>query len=323
MTTVVAHPRLHFGLLDLGHATHRIFGGVGAAIEQPETKVTVERSSSASVSGVDLSEDLVRDLLAALARLGDLRGEMDPVRVHVDAAPTAHIGLGSKTSVILAVLAAANVELDLGLTQRELQVLSGRGGTSGVGVHTFFEGGLIVDAGHRAIEPRHYRPSSAGPPGQIAPILVSLEMPLDWDVSLLLVEGIRWSADAERRFFLANTPIDDGEVDRAIAIVCLDVAASVAERDLASFASSIRSLQAVGFKQREIEAQPSAVRLLLEALQATPSVAAGMSSVGPLVYAVYRRADAVSRAAIDRAAGTFGASVVATTQFVNHGYGTR
>jgi beta-ribofuranosylaminobenzene 5'-phosphate synthase len=111
VTTVVAHPRLHFGLLDLGSATQRIFGGVGAALEQPTTQVSVKRSvSSAIISDVEIGDDLVRDLSLALERLEDFIGGTSPVRVRLDSLPPTHIGLGSKTTAMLAVLAAANIE---------------------------------------------------------------------------------------------------------------------------------------------------------------------------------------------------------------------
>ncbi|MCU1393494.1 MAG: beta-ribofuranosylaminobenzene 5-phosphate synthase family [Ilumatobacteraceae bacterium] len=273
-----------------------------------------------TVSCPDLVEGHVRDVSRALERLHAVRRDVAPVLVTIEAAPSPHIGLGSKTSIVLATLTAVNLELDLDLGERELQVISGRGGTSGIGIHTFFRGGLIIDSGHRAVEPRHYQPSSAASGGQIPPVLASLPMPVDWKVALLLIDGVRWSAAAEQRFFLENSPIDDREVDRAVAIVCMDVAASVVERDLPGFASAIRSLQLVGFKRREIEAQPLAVRTLLGALQATPTIAAGMSSIGPLIYAVYGAVDPVAKSIIDQEAARVGATLVATTQFTNGGY---
>src|SRR6187397_3143910 len=59
-----------------------------------------------------------------------------------------HVGLGTKTAVILGALQAAAIASGYKVSRAELQLLSGRGGASGVGIHAFFIGGLVIDAGH-------------------------------------------------------------------------------------------------------------------------------------------------------------------------------
>ena len=51
---------------------------------------------------------------------------------------------------MLAVLASIDAALDLRLAREELQLLSSRGGTSGIGIHTYFVGGFLIDAGTMA-----------------------------------------------------------------------------------------------------------------------------------------------------------------------------
>ena len=172
---------------------------------------------------------------------------LPPLCVDVEAAPAAHIGLGSKTTVLLSFLTAARAELRSELTDAQLQAISGRAGTSGIGLHSFFQGGLIIDGGHPAGDERRYQPSSAGSSGRIPPILAALSLPTDWVVALILVDGLTWSAQAERDFFDQNTPIDCSEVDRVVTIACMDLLSAAIEGDLLQFAVAIGELQHVGF----------------------------------------------------------------------------
>src|SRR5206468_1073340 len=105
-----------------------------------------------------------------------------------------------KTSLILSVLTGLNALMRLGLSQKRLQTLSGRGGASGVGVHAFFEGGIIWDAGHPA-EPRSkYVPSSVPGTRAIPPLLARLRFPERWRVALMLPAGSGVAGKEERAF---------------------------------------------------------------------------------------------------------------------------
>jgi beta-ribofuranosylaminobenzene 5'-phosphate synthase len=191
-------------------------------------------------------------ILKALERLAQTIGSVSPLRIEVLKAPSLHIGLGSKTTLVLAALTAANIELGLNLSREELQRLSGRGGTSGIGINTFFHGGLVIDGGHLELGTRKYQPSSSGAPDRVPPIIAAREMPDDWEVTLLLAEGPRRSSGEERAFFAANTPIKNQEVDRVVTLAFMDITTAVIDHDLHSFALAISAMQKVGFKQREV-----------------------------------------------------------------------
>ena len=320
MTRATAYPRVHACLFDLGLATPRQYGGLGMAVSGPPTVVTAELARAFNVSGLSSADEGTRrDVDAALERLRSSHG-LPPVSIVVNAMPPQHVGLGTKTSLLLAVLAAASSAASLDVTDAELQLASGRGGTSGVGVHTFFNGGMVIDGGHRTDPPRTYRPSSSGRPRAVPPLLGRVAMPTDWAVTLLLPEGLRRAGSDEESAFVKMTPVPDDEVRETIALGVMGLAASAACHDFGTFTSSLRRLQRVGFKAREISTQSHTGRRLLDELAELPGCAVGMSSMGPLLFAVSLGKDEAARQRLLDAARGSGAAVLDTVGFQNRGF---
>jgi beta-ribofuranosylaminobenzene 5'-phosphate synthase len=286
--------RLHITLADLGNATSRRYGGAGFSILQPSVVVNVKSSSSVSVHGQSLLDHRARREVAdAVTRfLG--RYPHATADLTLLAVPPQHVGLGTKTSVVLGVLAGLASGAGLNVSQAELQRLSGRGGTSGVGIHTFFEGGFVVDAGHRpAVGP--FGPSSTGPPAEVPLKICHFAVPAAWRFHLMLPNGLRRSGRAEIGFFARNTAIASDEVREVLALMYHGLAPAVLTDDLDLLATTLIAIHRVGFKRRELEGQSPDVRDLLARLHAMPNCPAGMSSMGPLVYVVTRAGSAVSR----------------------------
>ena len=93
---------------------------------------------------------------------------LSPARLCVRSAPLEHLGLGVGTQLSLAV---ARAVLKLagrdGVAPAELARLTGRGCRSGVGLHGFQHGGLIVDGGQK---------HDTG----IPPLVARMPFPNDW-----------------------------------------------------------------------------------------------------------------------------------------------
>ena len=322
MTRVHGYPRLHASLFDLGIATPRQYGGVGFAIDGMPTVVSAERDINFTLQGTEhLDEVGAENVRMAIERL---RSEVDipPMSVCIESLPPQHVGLGSKTTVLLGVLRAIAAEARIGLEQQDLQRLSGRGGTSGIGVHTFFDGGLVVDAGHRADMPRIYGPSSSAKNVvSIPPAIISVPMPSEWKTTLLLPEGALKSGSEEVDLFTRSTPMPDDEVFAAIGLGIFGLATCAMSKDFSAFVTSLRRLQAVGFKAREIAAQPDAVATLLDELSQVPMCGAGMSSMGPLTYAITESFAAQS--IVTEIAHTRDVAILGTYSFRNVGYEIR
>src|SRR5262249_58637400 len=86
---VSAPARLHLGFLDLHGGLGRRFGGIGIALEEPQTTVLVVRSGRLEVIGPDRAR-----ALATAARLIEAFAFGDAWRIVIESAIPEHAGLG-------------------------------------------------------------------------------------------------------------------------------------------------------------------------------------------------------------------------------------
>ena len=166
------------------------------------------------------------------------------------------------------------------------QHISGRGGASGIGLHGFYGGGVIWDAGHPRENVHVLLPSSASAPKSVPPLMLRIPFPTQWRVGLCLPEGGPISGPIERAFFQAASPVGTNEAMRAMAALYHGVLPAFRLRDLKALRAALSSVSATGFKALEIELRGAQVKNLLSALF-DGGYTAGMSSLGPLVYVVF------------------------------------
>ena len=283
---VTAYPRIHITLVDLAHGTGRIYGGAGFALDGLTTRAIAKKAERPNVVGPAhfQSEDVV-GIHEAVDRLSDRVGMVFDVVVRCDA--PSHVGLGAKTTCVLAALRACNAVAGAQLSALELVQLANRGGTSGIGVNTAFVGGFVADAGHPANPAAPLLPSSAATGTYEAPpAIVKLSVPKSWCVHLFLPKGQRVTGQVERCFFERNTPIPRWEVLEVLASLYHGVVPAFASGSLPDLICSLQRIHELGFKRREVEYQGDSVIALLRCLNDLSGLATGMSSMGPLVYAI-------------------------------------
>lgn len=280
---ITASSRIHLGLLDMARATPRTFGGIGFMIDSPEIQVVATRTSDTQfISPPCIQSATQHYVLTKLRQLLDACS-CSPVTVELRGAVREHVGLGSKTAITLATLVAAARLHRIRLTRAKLQLASGRGGASGIGIHGFFTGGLIVDAGRLGQHP--LLPSSLHQPTAPPTVLCRVPMPQHWIITLVLPPGNRSSGPTEERFFRYATPVPEYEVLRQFALLYHGLLPAVIENDLGRFGAYLDSFNALGFKAREIAYQNPVVAATMAALRhVAPCV--GMSSLGPLVFCI-------------------------------------
>src|ERR1035441_9185942 len=149
------------------------------------------------------------------------------------------------------------------LTQHQLQVLSGRGGTSGIGVNAFFKGGFLVDGEHISQRDDPFLPSRLRLGFEPPPTINRTRIPENWSFRLLLAPGRRLHGRGELEFFAQNTPIPAAEVFKTIALVYHGLIPAVASGDLHLLRETLQSIHKVGFKRRELTAQSVTVQLAI------------------------------------------------------------
>ena len=238
MIRVRAPSRLHFGLLSLGGADFwpnrqgesvlpaRRFGSVGLMIARPGVQITARSADTWSAEG-PLAE---RALKFAKQVHRSLPQTARPQHLVVERVPNAHAGLGTGTQLALAVAraVAANSQLE-GLGAVELAHRAGRGLRSGLGVHGFERGGLLVEGGKKYAD-------------GIAPLLARVEFPSQWRVLLMIPpwgKGLHGSEEAKLFDQLGDPSRSLRVTDSLCRLVLLGILPALAECDLRTFGEAL------------------------------------------------------------------------------------
>ncbi len=210
-------------------------------------------------------------------KLAEKGAPVQPVHLAILRAPPEHVGLGVGTQLGLGI---ARILCELASHPRptvaELAGLTGRGLRSGIGLHGFALGGLIVDGGRR------------GPSG-IPPLLSRLDFPADWSVLVVvprLEPGLH--GPGEVRAFAELPASSDALTDRLCRLVLLGLMPAVLERDLGRFGEALDEIQrrvGQGFApaQGGIFARPE-LEAIASDLRSEGLVGVGQSSWGPTLY---------------------------------------
>ena len=285
-TTISAYPRIHIGLLDLSGITSRKYGGAGFSIDGLAIRITARRANRLTISGISGLDSAAQSDLSELLKRLQIHCD-DPLQMEIcvtDVLPQ-HIGLGTKTAITMGVCCVVLQFLGYEVDREAVQKLSGRGGTSGVGIHAFFDGGFIVDLGHPT-DKAGFAPSSGGRQSTLPLLCKRIPIPENWVFALIVPKGNRLYGQDEISFFTNNTPIPAEEAIKAIALMYHDIVPSVMTGDLVTLSEAITELQMTGFKTREILAQSSDTQELLRNLASAKVGAVGMSSLGPLLFVI-------------------------------------
>ncbi len=276
MFRITTPSRLHITLIDMNASIGRVDGGIGLTLDKPVISISAERSDIVEVSGNSEHTERMRSAASKFLPEGD------GIRIKIEQDYPSHIGLGSGTQAALASGMAVNRIYDLGLSVYELAKKIGRGGTSGIGVAAFEEGGFILDGGHKFSEKKDFLPSSASnlPP---APVLLRKDFP-DWDIMVAIPEQKGASLKNEVNIFRKECPVPLREVEKLSHVILMQLLPALAEEDSVTFGKSVNAIQELGFKKKEVKLQPTSAELMA-ALRDGGAYGAGMSSFGPTVYA--------------------------------------
>mgnify|MGYP003898631017 FL=1 len=278
MIKVVSPARLHLTLIDLNAEIGRIYGGAGITLQSPGLEISAVEADTIEVTGDSLLAGKMRKAAQALLPAG--KG----IRIQIDDGFPDHVGLGSGTQAALSAAAAVNRIYGLGKSVRELAVAVGRGGTSGIGVAAFENGGFILDGGHKFKDKRAFSPSAAShvPPG---PVLFRRDFP-DWPIVLAIPNG-KGAHDAEEvDIFKKFCPIPLAEVQEVCHVILMLMLPALVEEDLENFGRAVNHFQTVGFKRREVELQPQSVLDIMRYMRDNGASGSGVSSFGPVVYGI-------------------------------------
>jgi beta-RFAP synthase len=246
-------------------------------IEDPGIEVQAEMASQWDLEGpmANRAEALTRRIRG---QLGSAITLPDGASMRIVSTPPEHVGLGVGTQLSLAV---ARLLLELGGSHNPspetLASLAGRGRRSGIGLHGFFHGGLIVDGG---------RGDDAKPP----PMVARVPFPDDWSILIAQPPGPRGRHGLDEvNAFSDLPPLPDRVTERLCRLVLLGILPAVVERDIETFGRALIELQhhvgsAFAPVQGGLFSSPQSASLIDE-LGRLGLAGAGQSSWGPTIYA--------------------------------------
>ncbi|NMC05844.1 MAG: hypothetical protein GYA24_11560 [Candidatus Lokiarchaeota archaeon] len=287
--------RIHATLIDMNGSIGRIDGGIGFTLSNPRWKIDFETVES-SPAVLDVPEEVEGDYVVALLKdiLKNFRKPFDQANIHVKVREIIprHVGLGSKTQLALALADGVSRLLKLENTPLSKEVLASvvkRGGTSGIGVTSYFHGGIIIDGGHEfgaGREKDSFLPSSASS-ARPAPVLSRDDLPESWCAVVGIPILEKGAHDAEEvNIFKQNCPVPVSDVQRLSHIILMKMLPAIKQHNFKEMCDCINLFQDIGFKKVEVDIRGAMYRKMLQDWRDAGAPCAGMSSFGPAIYSL-------------------------------------
>jgi len=257
------------GFIDLSASLGRKFGSIGVALNDINTTLTVSAANSLQMTGVPSKR-----ALECTQQLCALLNVSTKIQVELHSCIPEHVGLGSGTQMSLAIGMGLSAYYDLGLTVRDIALLTSRGARSGIGIATFEQGGLVVDGGR-------------GEQTSTPPIISQASVPDAWRFILVFDisdQGLHGSDEIQA--FKNLPPFSSDQAARLCYLLMMQGLPALMEANLPLFGDVITQLQnAVGehFSGAQgggVFTSPNVAKVM-QFLQAEGAVAVGQTSWGP------------------------------------------
>jgi beta-ribofuranosylaminobenzene 5'-phosphate synthase len=256
------------GFLDPAGSLGRRFGGIGVALNEIATRLTIRLADRLGADGPQAER-----AVEAVRSLSDVMHVPEQVHVEIDDAIPDHVGLGSGTQLTLAIGVGLSRLYDLDLDVREIAGLTDRGARSGIGIGVFEQGGFVVDGG------RSERTSTP-------PVIARFAVPEQWRFILVFDDrGQGIHGTQERDAFKALPAFPTQESARFCHLILMQALPAIAENDIQPFGDVITQLQStVGDYFAAAQGSRFSSRDVGEAVEwlgRRGAVALGQSSWGP------------------------------------------
>jgi beta-ribofuranosylaminobenzene 5'-phosphate synthase len=260
-------------------------GGIGLAVNFPDTAVLCKVSNDFCID-IPLSFDykIKERVLLILESIYIKFNMKKKIHIELGSGYKSHVGLGVSTAVTLSSIEALLKLNNIEYTNDEIVSLSTRGGTSGIGVSSYFTGGLVVDLGTINDGFVHI-PSSYSIHPAPPPILRRCDFP-DWRIwfCLPLVMSSFVSGIEEKEFFENNTPIPESESYKAFYLSVMGLMGSAIESNYEGACLAINRIQNTFWKKSEIRLCEKQYASFYESVKSLKVNAFGQSSFGPGQY---------------------------------------
>jgi beta-ribofuranosylaminobenzene 5'-phosphate synthase len=266
---------------------YRINGGVGFSISEPaiiccfkksfDIEIIDERKRTFAVDEIERLKKTIEECRITYKLKSSIK-----CTIFGDSLP--HYGLGSNTTIYLSCMEAILLLNGHKYDNKLLVDLSKRGGTSGIGINTYFDGGFVFDLGIKT-EKKLLHPSSiANRDGIIPSVLYKGNSP-DWSIGLCIPKQIENKSEEEEiDFFKNNCPIDKFLVQEILYESTYGIASSIIEEDYKTFCKAVNKIQTTQWKLLERSIYGNKLIEIEDALKELGADCVGMSSLGPGLF---------------------------------------
>jgi beta-ribofuranosylaminobenzene 5'-phosphate synthase len=272
--------RLHLGLIDLGGALGRIFGGIGVAINQPNVILEAQLAQKLELKGE--KTELLRPMVE---RFLENRQITSKVSINVKQTIPEHVGLGSGTQLSLAVATAIAKLFDVNFSAESLAHETGRGHVSGVGTALFEKGGFVVEAGLKGIGNK----PTAEALEKMPPVIFHQPFPQNWFFVVAIPDVKKGlSGKEENKAFDLLQPMPQEKAAQISHQIVMGMLPALREEDIVTFGNSLTEIQRIvgdyfaSVQGGRFSSSPSGdcIKHMLE----NGAFGAGQSSWGPTAY---------------------------------------
>jgi len=268
------------------YGEYRINGGIGFAIKSPFNDLTFTSADQFEINDrrLDPMNLVEQRRIISILEAERLQFKFDAAfKVNIEGNMFTHSGFGSGTAITLACFEALHLLNNNPITQETLIQTSGRGGTSGVGIHTYFNGGGVFDLG-RPIDNMQHLPSNLVQTRHLPLLLDQFVMP-EWDIGICISRNIpNKSQNEELEFFKRTCPISADSVYETTYHTLFGLYAALKENNKSMFCAALRAVQECTWKKLEREEYGQSLRDLEASLYLCGAEAVGMSSLGPSLF---------------------------------------
>lgn len=283
---ICVKPRIHISLISMHADGPRVNGGIGFALEDPKGILSFNTSDRFALNDrrtTPLTGSELEQLEAVLSETQSSLNLKHNVQVLLEGDMLTHYGMGSGTAIRLACLEALLTLNKRNATKHELIRYSNRGGTSGIGINTYFDGGFVFDLGAKN-QQTGLLPSSRVRRPELPLLLDALDMP-DWKVGLCIGKTLETKTQQEEADFFERTcPISAHGSYELLYHSLFGVYASLRENDLETFGEAIKQIQQCEWKRKERSEYGEELLKLESKLYQLGANCVGMSSLGPLLF---------------------------------------
>lgn len=283
---ITAFPRLHISLIEMSRMGYRLNGGAGVSISNP--KITMLFSVSDHFEIIDkrnksINNDEKDRWCSILNECLEGNEFENRITCTINSNTLPHVGFGTGTIVYLASIEALYILNNSIPTREDIIKYSKRGGTSGVGIRTYFDGGIVFDVGAPNRE-QDIKPSGAMSFVVYPPLSIYKDKLPEWNIGVCIPDIRSKTEKEELLFFQKITDSISNDAPQILYELVNGVIAALKEQDYRTYCSAINKIQKTSWKAAERTQYGNILVEYENYLYNLGADCVGMSSFGPLLY---------------------------------------